>query len=271
MENKLRKMAEEEFKQCLLNILIYFDQFCQQNGLRYWIAAGTLIGAVRHHGFIPWDDDIDVYMPRPDYDKMYSLLEEGEPYRAVGPKENGYYYPFIKLSNSGTALIEKGHHPVEGLGVSIDVFPLEGMPSPFDEAKRHLKAITQVRRVIFSYSTGAPKIRKNLYIYARQWMYHIKNKLSSLEAEQKKYYELVMRYPYDSCEYVYPSGGRYKEREILRRDLFSQTVPLEFEGHTFCAPGQWDAILGQIYGNYMQPPPEKERITHHVFDPYWKV
>ena len=131
----------EELQKIELEILKYIDKVCKENNLTYFLAYGTLIGAIRHKGFIPWDDDVDIQMPRDDYNKLCDILkEENGRYKLLDHKEGlGYIYPFAKVIDSNTRLIETGLTETVNMGVYIDIFPIDGTPNDFKKRKKYLK------------------------------------------------------------------------------------------------------------------------------------
>lgn len=266
----MQPLSLSEIKNIELNILIFLDRICKENGLRYYLCGGTLLGAVRHQGFIPWDDDIDVSMPRPDYDKLLDLLSDNTEYSILAPMDKGYYYNFAKLVDSNTQLIEYGYNSISNMGIYIDIFPLEGMPDNDQTRRQHCAKLLKVRKQINSYSYTAPKLRKNIFAYLRTCYLYFRNKLISLDYWQKKYLQIASKYSYEKSQYVFASGGAYKTKDIFPKAFFSKGVNLQFENQSFTCPTEYSAYLTHLYGNYMQLPPEDKRVSHHVFCAYYK-
>lgn len=267
----MKKIDLDSIKKIELDILSYIDNICIENNLQYFLCGGTLLGAVRHKGFIPWDDDIDISMPRPDYDKFIELLEKNNgKYRILSIKQENYYYNFAKVVDSDTTLSEHGCLPIENLGVYVDVFPLEGFPTDKVARKKHFNKLNMLRKRIERYSRGKSIIRKNLIKYIQSvYLYHI-NKKTTLSELQKKYEELARKYNYDESVYVYATGGAYKKKDIFIKEIFSNGTDVIFENKKFNAPKDCDTYLGQLYGNYMQLPPIQNRISHHNYEAKYK-
>ena len=165
-------LTDDELKQLELDIMKQFDAYCEKHDLRYYLYAGTLIGAVRHKGFIPWDDDIDVVMPRPDYEKLQLLLEK-EPIspniKLVNAKNYDLYpFPFLKLTDTRTSGIAKYMPKNYRMGVWIDVFPLDGLPENKEERDAHVahlqKKIRKLKRAMkqFNLSKNPIRMAKNM-------------------------------------------------------------------------------------------------------------
>lgn len=260
----MEKICLEELKKIELDILIYIDQVCKNYNLRYYLCGGTLLGAVRHKGFIPWDDDIDICMPRPDYDILAEILKQSDSkYKILDHEHEKYYYNFSKVIDTETILVENDYQPIEGLGVYVDIFPLEGMPSDKDKCEKHFNELDKLRRRINSFALYKPKIRKNLFQYIKSIILYEKNKKASVSIFQKEYDQLVKQYHYDESEYVYATGGAYGKKDIFRKDLFLYFKEVEFEGMKFFAPQECEAYLKQLYGDYMKLPPVEKRISNH--------
>ena len=261
----MQEIGIEELKSIELNMLIFIDKTCKESNLRYFLCGGTLLGAVRHHGFIPWDDDIDIFMPRPDYERLIELIKDSERYKLLENTDKDYYYNFGKLVDKHTAMIERGNESINGMGVYIDIFPLDGMPNNEGERAKHFEKLDKIRRRITSFSVGKPHFRKNLGILLVNWFYYITNKTTSIQVEQKKYIELAKQYSYDSSEFVYATGGAYKKKDIFPRAWLSAGTELTFESVKFQVPTEYDKYLKQLYGNYMELPPVEKRVSHHHF------
>lgn len=262
----------EKIKKVELDILLFVRDFCEKKQLRYFLCGGTLLGAVRHKGFIPWDDDIDIYMPRPDYDKflMTFNLDLSENYKVLSPQNEGYYYNFAKVIDTRTKLIENNVNEISEMGVYIDIFPLEGMPTDCKEQKTHFKKLNRLRESIFDYEYRFPKIRKNLGKYIYRIYTYILCQFRSLNECQENYIKEALKYPYNESEFVFVTGGRYKTKDIFPVEYIGDGVKIQFENEVFCAPAEYKKVLSQIYGDYMKLPPQKDRVNRHSFIAFYK-
>lgn len=266
----MREIQFKEMKKIELNILIYFTEVCKENNLRYYLGGGTLLGAVRHKGFIPWDDDIDVMMPRPDFQKLLSLSINNENYNIIKPGTAGYYYNFAKLVDTRTILEEKGIKVIDGLGVYIDIFPLDGMPETPDARKKRFKELNSIRKRINNTCLLKPKFHRNPFAYLNACRIYNSNKNIDLSSLQKKYLDSALKNSFDDSEFVFAAGGAYGARDIFPGKWFEKEIELQFENLSVKAFNGYDFYLTQLYGDYMTLPPEDKRVTPHHSIVYFK-
>ena len=267
---KRKKLSISEVKEIELGLLLKFDQICQQHGLTYYLCGGTLLGAIRHKGFIPWDDDIDVLMPRGDFEKLLELekmQDSTEIEQIVSWKSGKSIYPFIKLINTNTVLKEKYLSEEFTTGVWIDIFPFDGMPDDDRLIAKKFKKIKFYKTILLTaYSeqgTGASWIATAVKMILIPLCKHINttrlcDKLNTISKE----------YPIEDSPYVGGFLWGYGPQEKMPR-TFLESVEVEFEGHKFPAPKCWDYYLTQLYGDYMKLPPEEKRVFHD-FDAWIK-
>lgn len=250
-----------EIKKIELDILIYIDEICRKNHLKYYIGYGTLIGAIRHKGFIPWDDDIDIIMPRPDYIKIMKIMQkENGRYKfiSIENSKNDYNYPFAKVIDSNTKMVEEWRPNKEELGIYVDVFPLDGLGNSISEAQNSAKKYLKNRDRILYLET----VRKD----------GIKGRFLNLIGRKNINRYILMiakRYNAYKTQYV-GSMMAWDEREVVERKVYGKGVEVEFENHKFFAPDNYDFILKKWYGDYMMLPSEKDRKPHHPFKAWWK-
>ena len=271
----MKKIESEELKKIQYNILLYIKEICDKYHIKYFIAFGTLIGAVRHKGFIPWDDDIDVVLLREDYERLVEVMKS----------ECHEYYHFCDMRN-----MERCHGPyaimedrrtcvfherfdnklLEEEGVSVDIFPLDDVPDDIKTLKKILKyqkfwkACNNLRiSVKFSekdtaLKKTAKKISKMFVGFiGKEKIYAGFNKILSrkLEWECHLVGELMCAPALNNC---------------YRKEIFRETVELRFEEDYFPAPKNYDEFLRTYYGDYMEFPPEEERVSLHGYDYYWR-
>lgn len=267
----MKALTPEEIKQIQTELLLELASFCDQNGITYFLGYGTLLGAVRHKGYIPWDDDIDVWMTRPEYDKFLKLYKEKNQnprFALVCPCEKVSRYTFLKMVDTRTVKIEKGVDYSNGyLGNDIDIWPLNGEPQSDNTYKKWCKKLR------FTYLCFFGAISKWRYggFKRRAKMFILKLYAGSKEKWLKRSNRLHKLYPYDTSEYVGSIISLYNIRnERFRREWFEESVLLDFEGYKLKAPKRYHEILTQKYGDYMQLPPEKQQISRHENNVFWK-
>ena len=264
----LRELTTEELKRTELDILRAIRDFCDAKGLKYFLCGGTLLGAVRHKGFIPWDDDIDIGLLRDDYETFLKEFPSDGRYRLITYKNNKEYRnPYAKVVDTATVLKEQLIRNTEGMGVFVDVFPFEALGDTMECAKKILRKVHHNDHFgnycqFFFYSPKSPKkIAKNI-------------KMVYSKMTRKMYFDgigrLCGKYSFEDSKLAGCVMGQYREREILPKEAFADVIDIEFEGDTFSAPVGYEAYLSSLYHDYMQLPPEDKRVTHHSFKAYWK-
>ncbi len=261
-----REIDLRELKSLMLSILQDIDRFCRTHGIRYYLAYGTLIGAVRHKGYIPWDDDIDICMPRPDY--MRFMQQYQHPYYKAYCAETtpGWDHFIAKVCDERT-IIDEGHGDL--CGVYVDVFPLDGLPDTEKGIKAHYRKVMSLLRIWSSlhytqklHLKKGNGLGKNIKI--------LTSKILGLFYSSKKALKRVlkekMKYPYEISDYV---GSMTCGDWSVPRDHI-EMIDGEFEGMRFIIPKNYDEWLTAIYGDYMQLPPVEQRVSNHGFKAYWK-
>ena len=265
---KVEKFIDEDYKKCLCDTFKRFDEICDENNLQYYACAGTCLGAIRHKGLIPWDDDVDVYMPRKDYDKLLEMRASFQPdYEIVDYHTPYYNQPFSKFCNANTTIVETLEFPAV-MGVYVDIFPLDEVgdvtvarclfeqKNNFFEHYRatfrilnfkdlvnlccHLHVKTVVRKIYYA----ACKFKRNRYF----------SQYLSVEEQIGKQHG-------DKCMYY---GGFYGfDKELCEKRWFGKGVKVPFENFMVTVPENSHAYLSQFYGDYMQLPPVEFRSSHH--------
>ncbi len=267
----MKRIDLEGLKQAQLLILKDVHNFCVKNDIKYFLAHGTLIGAVRHKGFIPWDDDIDIAMPRQDYDRFISSFNGAYDYLKVLSFDTAkdYYYPIAKVYDNRTIMKENIVNTYPGMGINIDIFPIDGIPDDKKDADAHLKKLIRwgkmrdVKQVKLSSSRSFG--RNVLLLLGRTLLLPLTNRflLNKLD-------KIVRSVPFGSTKYA----GSMAYFTIMFKPVsvssFQGTIDAPFEGYMFKIPQGYDEWLRNIFGDYMQLPPEEKRVTHHRFEAYWK-
>lgn len=262
----MKQLTSEEVKKIQLEVLHEFHDFCIKNGLKYSLCAGTLLGAIRHKGYIPWDDDIDVMMPRNDYNKLLDIYKSDKTTLYHYAKNRSYMLSFAKICNNKT-IVEEDVVYQSDFGVDIDIFPLDFFPDSLEESLKwsrklgFLKDIRDLKNVKLS---TFPSFKKKVILF----MLHVLASPLPMRCLVKKVDLLAQKYSDKTDGYIgnMTNGYRMKERVPIAKGL----IDVEFEGRQYKAVDNYDIYLRSLFGDYMQLPPEEKRVSHHGFKAYWK-
>lgn len=228
----MKQLTIEDAKQIELEILDYIDTLCKKHNINYIINYGTLIGAVRHEGFIPWDDDIDLSMPREDYQRFINIFQkEKSKYKLLSLETDKNY--FIKITDSTTKIIDTRNTKTYESGVFIDIFPMDR----FDD----------------------PKVIDTCYKLESF-------KLLSFSKHKNIVYKEIQKYSRENGRYMAFIPSKFKEKEVFPVDTFKELTLTEFEGRMLPVPKKYDQFLTQMYGDYMTPPSKEmqEWYSHSI-------
>lgn len=267
----MERIGKEELKKIQLNILKQVASFCEKQNINYSLYGGTLLGAVRHKGYIPWDDDIDISMPRPEYErfiKEFHLI--GDTYLKIHDISinNNYPYPFIKVSDERTLFVE--HSDINyTLGVNIDIFPIDGLPRSENKSNYIMRKSTLYRNLIDLKRIKIHKDRKlhkNAFlIIARLILFFVPEVflLNRINA-------LTTKNDYENSNFVGNIVWGYGSKERCLKTFYCDYLFLEFEGYYFQTMIGYEGYLTNVFGNYMQLPPKEEQIAHHSYKAFYK-
>lgn len=262
----MKKLKNNQIKRLELEILLNFDEFCKKNKLRYYLSGGTLLGSIRHKGFIPWDDDIDVCMPRKDYEKLIEIFPDvyKDKYILRAIKKNNFGYPFIKIVNNKTKInCEYVENKFEN-SLWIDIFPVDGLPKNEDKLKKIYASVNFYRKLL---SLNFARMNKGTTVWKKIFKPFaiIIAKIIGVNFCIKKIEDIASTYDYDKSNYVGAiTWGLYGVGERMKKSEFEKIVYVDFEGYKFPTFSCWDSYLKGLYGNYMQLPPIEKRKNHEI-------
>lgn len=245
----------------ILDILVAFDEVCRKHNLRYYLWAGTMLGAVRHGGFIPWDDDADVAMPREDYDLLIAHASEWlpTPLEMTSLESNkNFTGTYAKLIDSSTTIIERFDFMSVG-GIYVDIFPIDGVPANSLSADIYLRRFSFLRKLAYFCNRNPYKHGKgfsSLIPLAVQKLY------TNYEL-QSKGIAMMKKYPYCQSEKVcdFDDGSK----GVMPKEYIGTPTPIQFEGHTLMGVEMPDKYLSHKYGDYMTIPPGEKQRQHNFY------
>lgn len=247
----MREVSVEELRQIQLKLLDYVKQTCEKWGLRYYLCGGTLIGAVRHKGYIPWDDDIDVAMPMKDYKEFIRIVNSADDEYEV---LNVYDHPdklhcfFARLMYPDSMIKTWNYPDAESLGINIDIFPFFGVPDDEGEAEVFADKMERLHVQISEEFIGHESLTDRYYEL------------------QKQILAMMEEFAFDTSRNVAYLLSRFKKKEIVPRSIYDECIMAEFEGKPYPIAKGYDIYLSRLYGaDYMQLPPVKDRKSDHYF------
>ena len=272
-----KRLSVEESKKLALQGLVRFREICEEHGLRYYLGDGTLLGCIRHKGFIPWDDDIDVLMPREDYDKLILLSDkiENSDWKLMSHEiDKNYLRPWMKLTNKNTVLYPKRFNSGLTYGVMIDIFPLDYISADnIDEAKKKAHVAQEEYFRAMRVLQPICVTRTGLVMFFKRII-------------KKTYYRVYGKRKVNfTDELTKLKGCSQKERTdyitVLCGLCYATIIPTEsiindvdkkvgmFENELFSIPFNSHVYLTMRYGDYMTPPPKEKQVSEHHSVAYW--
>lgn len=260
----MKEVKFDDLKKIQLDILEDVHDFCIKNGIRYYLYYGTLLGAIRHEGYIPWDDDIDIAMPRDDYEIFLKKYKSKCNYRVISYENNrDFLFAYAKVYDDNTLFVENSNLKAK-FGINIDIFPIDNIVS-----NKQIKMIYNFKKIInvklIKYSKNR-SLRKNIILFISKFFVHFIPSKYVI----KKMISLAKLGLNTQVEYVDAISAGFSSDIKISKKLFSDFITTNFEGKEFIIPANYDKILTTIYGNYMLFPPIEEQIAHHDYKAYYK-
>ena len=266
-----KEVTVEERKKLSLEILSVIDEFCKKNRITYFLYWGTLLGAVRHKGFIPWDDDIDIAMPRPDYNRFLNEFKADGYYITSWNNTKKIVTPFIKV-NSDKTFGELPNGKLLEYGVAVDIFQIDGYPENYDkilkyrENQKRLFQKFYLRGLSYEMGVHSKSLFKQLCMFILYPFFRSRKWAAIIDKNAEKNDFNSSKYVGTSCTYWHTTKTNVYEKECI-----GKTIDLDFEDRKFPCPIGYDKVLTETFGpDYMTPPPEDKRTSTHTEVYYWK-
>lgn len=253
-----KELSLDDRRKLYLDMMTEIDSFCRSNNIKYSLSCGTLLGAIRHHGFIPWDDDFDIMMPLPEMIRFKKLFHSDNLRYVDVDIDYKHIYPFSEIESLKT--IRKPIPFIRSHGLYIDLYPILGLPDDKDEIDKFIQKGFDINSKREKKTRLTKGVRHAIPLFQKCFL-----------SKYVSYYRNYMfQFPYLNAKYFYHLGGYPKWRAVLDEDYFEELIDAEFEGHKFLITSKYDKMLSQFYGNYMEYPPVEKRIPTHNNNYFWK-
>ena len=267
----MKQLSMDEIKKVSVDVLSSIDQICRENNFAYSLGYGTLLGAVRHGGFIPWDDDIDIVMPRADYEKFILYCKEhATPFAlACNKLDSKYGYVYAKACDTNTVVIPDNMRWAKN-GIQVDIFPIDSFGDDLKTAHKRFKKRRFQREMIVAWNWRRfERNRDRSFLYnTAKFLFYLMSRFACnkrLASSINRYYSAFSD---EDGAYRCVMCSPYRKKEIMPASVYSEYTEMEFEGKRFYAITRYDEYLTRLYGDYMQLPPENKRVPHHFFKAY---
>lgn len=259
----------EKLHKLELDMALEIKRICMMENINYFLIAGTLLGAIRHKGFIPWDDDMDIGMLRQDYEKFINVcpkLLDKKYYIQTMFNDKDYGLTFAKLRLKGTSFVEQFSKNVSKHNeIFLDIFPYDNVPSENLKRKLHSKSIYFKKHLLWSkigYDANPDSASKKV-LYG---ISNIASKFRSVDSLKKSIQKTLTKYNNSETPFIFTNGSYRYEKETLKRSWATDLAELPFETEKFMGAKDYDGFLKHLYNDYMQLPPENQRDKHAVIN-----
>lgn len=269
----MKELSIAELKQIAFNVLCKVRDVCEAQKIRYFLDGGTLLGAVRHGGFIPWDDDIDICMPRPDYERFIDYCQNNDTeFKVISNKTDKRFTElFAKAYDPNTVCEERYVNKNKAeYGVYVDIFPVDGLGNDTDSALRllHKSRFKRSLLVATNWQKYFKSRTRKWYVEPIRFIFYLFSKFFNQQKLIRKIERIYIEQDFDKSQKVGVVCGCYGDKEVMDRSVYDDRIDIIFEKETFSAMKKHDEFLTNLYGDYMKLPPENKRVSHHTFTAY---
>lgn len=268
----MERLSARSIQQAELNILLEFQKWCNKYDLKFYLCGGTMLGAARHKGFIPWDDDIDVCMPRPDYEKLIKINKDlngiNGRFQIVCDELGNFDFPFMKILDTKTVCNMDYTIKTNYDHLWIDVLPVDGLPDNMSDVDHLYNKVSFYRRLLSLCLAKAGKGSTKFKAISKVFLVPFA-KLIGKKRLLEKINDLASLNKYETSKNVgILTWGLYKSNELMKKEDFEKKDVVVFEGHKFSVMSCWRSYLENLYGDYMKLPPVEKRKVHNMIAYY---
>ncbi len=266
----MKELTIKEIQNIANDILKYIKTVCDDNGIKFYLAYGTALGAIRHKGFIPWDDDVDIFMERDEFDKFYSFMEKDQSkYKLLYVNaDKNYTLPLPKVIDTTTEWTQTNVREFMPLGVYVDIFILDNIPDDKDVREKHFNILDKKHKLWHFFQYKRNYTAKDPITLLKRLIYKIVNpKIFAKQLDR-----IASKYNNDNTSYIGQMTFVTDPRnmQMFPREWFGDGVVVTFCDTEYLVPKEYDKFLTQCFGDYMTPPPVSERVSHHTYIAYKK-
>lgn len=263
-------LTDQERKYVMLFLLKYFDTFCRKNDIKYSLTGGTLLGAIRHGGFIPWDDDVDVFLTRPEYEKLIQLFKDDDRYVLMCRKKNPEFnYAYARLLDTKTSIIASPNTTAVGQGVFLDIFIVDGLPDNAFLQAIHMKYLHILYKCRLASHYNIHSQDAGIFAPLKSSIMKIINLTTNIHFWNRLLEHSAKRYPFSKGKFVGNFNSRYGEKEKVHRKVFESYINVPFEDGIFMVCAGYQEYLRNVYGDYLSLPAVEDRVGLHAGIVIW--